>query len=458
MSRAKVREKWTRTMPSVTSMQFVEVSKVLMATPLAQMLGGEMMSGVPAICVGGTGVGKTTIMGQIAQMVDGGFNRMALPKDGHAAFVSIPIGSDEYAIKPDGQLLLDEEGLPMLTGGKELVTPANRKFKRLYARWGSRPVIHAIDDATAFAPGEPFSIMLDFMQTRLMGDLQWKANDWIVAISNPREYAPGVRDWEPAHYGRAWGGWIDDPTPKEWTMFEARRMGAMFHGDGAKEGFLPKFDLERARREAIAAVRAHGPRIQGRIGSFLDRHPSCMSAEAAQSNSVGPEPRKWHFAQYALATCVAQGHAEFSPNGALVFKTVGGISVTEKILAGLVGNAQAAEFIGFLPMISFPAIRDVLDGKERFDFDPERPDQAMSFFSELAAVGLMDGKEVRGKQIVQFLLALPESAYDMVRGPLEDLAKSKVLDWVTMQPVLTKMGVYRQQDRAGGIPSEHRSK
>ena len=457
---AQVRERWTRTLPIIRpGYQYWMMLKITSCVPRLNFIEGEQNFSIPYLGIGPTGNGKTEGTNEWARMCHRGttqadnFIRLSLPREGMSIFGTIPIPGDELARDAAGQIRFDAEtGEPLFTGDKVLTEASSQRYKDLWRRLVKESAVILMDDASSAVPPEVrTTAMLDFSQTKRMGSIQWRGGDQIILMANPPEYAPNTVDWQPADLGRMFACWMDVGTSREYNTFESNAFARVFGKAGAYK--QAKFDLTAGRQKAVEAVRDLLPRIQGRVVAYLERHPSAVAGEVPRVNQLAPEFRKFHLATYALATAMSQGHAKFAQNDLIEFiEDEEGFSPAVKVLEGLLGKPTANEWIGFLPMISFPSVRDVLDGKEEFEFNPERPDHAMAFFGELESVVSLDGPE-RAKQAADFMLAQPNSAADMIMPTLAYLTKGQSpLDYNTMKPVLSKLGKIRSKT-AAGIPT-----
>jgi hypothetical protein len=283
---------------------------------------------VPTIVWGGTGVGKTTVLSQLAG---------ALGRNFHLLIGSTHLPED-FSGYPDADR---EAGV----------------IRMLPTHWVDRFRDGAgfllLDEFTCVPP-TTMAAELSLITERRVGDYTLPESTIIVAAANPPELAPSGNALPPSMRSRFFHcHWEVDKN----ELFKGYRAGLSWSA--------PPFPVVPAEHRALY------PKYGGLVEAFLRGNPDCMEKLPDSDETLAfPNPRTWSYVVKCLAAAESVGHQLGSP----VFTT---------LVNGCVGDAVGAEFVRYLSQLDLVNPADVLAGTVKFKYQSDRPDLSICILTGL---------------------------------------------------------------------------
>lgn len=292
--------------------------------------------GQPVLLWGGPGEGKSTLIEQVA-------GQMERPCE-------IVVGSIREAS--------DFVGLPMRTDGSVTFAPP---------RWASRCLddprtVVFLDELTTAQPSVQ-AAMLRVVLEREVGDLRLPDTVSFVAAANPTEVSAGGDDLAPPLANRF--------CHLDWEAETAHWVSGIVRG--WEPAAIPIVPATRAAAEA---------RWRALLGGFITARPSILRQVPDDIVSQGrawPSPRTWDRAAVVAAACEAAG---------------AGAAVRSALVAGLVGQGAAIEFLRFADTADLPDPEDLLADPARLDAKA-RSDLLLAALAGVAVAVTVDCTEQR---------------------------------------------------------------
>lgn len=282
----------------------------------------------PPILWGPPGVGKTTMIGQIAATMNAHFE---------CFIASIHEPADIGGLSmPDGK------------GGIALVPPS-------YALRANAEAFSIIlyDEISCAVPAIQAACLRVFHE-KVVGDLHLHDGVKLIAAANPVEEAAGGWDLAPPMANRFMHILIPAPSVDGWTSYMAAGCNGMTDFE------LPKFDSEKWQRgfERWTAI----------MGGFLRARPVMMIEDLTNVYGRFPmayaTPRTWEGTVRMLATTEMM-----EPEDKELLQL--------DIATAMVGEGAATELIGFARDADLPDPEEILSKREKFQHDDNRPDRTM---------------------------------------------------------------------------------
>jgi hypothetical protein len=274
---------------------------------------------VPTIVWGGTGVGKTTVLGLLARALGRAFHLLIgsthLPED----FSGYPDADREAGV-----------------------------IRMLPTKW-----VDKFRDGTGFllldeftcVPPTTMAAELSLITERRVGDETLPEGTIIVAAANPPELAPGANQLPPSMRSRFFHhSWRVDQT----ELFKGYRNGLKWDA--------PPFPVVPENHKELYSK--YGSLVE----AFLRSAPDCME-KLPESDEVRsfPNPRTWSYVVKCLSAAESVGHQLGSP-------------VFTELVTGCVGDAAGAEFVRYLSQLDLIDPAGVLEGTVAYTYEAGRPD------------------------------------------------------------------------------------
>jgi MoxR-like ATPase len=309
-------------------------------TPAGRRANGEWVWGLPIIYWGKPGIGKSSIVGQVARIC------------GLSAFVVIA------SIREPADFL----GLPMPVGGKLSYLPP--AWARDAAECDMAVVL--LDEVTTCSPATQ-AALLRVVLDRVVGDLQLPGGVRVVCAANPRDVAIGGRDLGAPLANRLLHDDLDGPSPDAWRAY-------MIGGGGdtaAEQNLDPVAEQDRV----LARWREDYAWARGLWSAFVRQHPQALNGMPKpgdpQASRAWGSPRSLEMAARVTASARTHGLDDID---------------ADQMLTMAVGPLIAGQFALFRHDTSMPDLPDWLDGKVTWEPDPTRPDRTYAVFDGAAAL------------------------------------------------------------------------
>jgi hypothetical protein len=273
---------------------------------------------VPTIVWGGTGVGKTTVLSQLAS---------ALKRNFHLLIGSTHLPED-FSGYPDA-----DRDLGVI---RMLPTQWVEKFQQ-----GNGFLL--LDEFTCVPP-TTMAAELSLITERRVGDYTLPESTIIVAAANPPELAPSGNALPPSMRSRFFHyTWDIDRN----ELFAGYRKGL--------EWSAPHFPVVPESHRQLY------PKYGGLVEAFLRGTPDCME-KLPDSDEVRafPNPRTWSYVVKVLSAAESVGHQQ----GSAVFRT---------LVVGCVGDAAGSEFMRYMSQLDLVNPAEILDGSLKYKYT-NRPD------------------------------------------------------------------------------------
>ena len=309
-----------------------------------------VQAGVPVMLIGGPGIGKTSVIEQMAETLD-------LP-------IEVVIGSVR---EPS-----DFVGLPVVHNGQVKLAPP---------RWAENLVMEGkgvlLLDELSTSPPATQSAQLRVVLDRVVGDLKLPDAVAIIACSNPPETTSGAFELTAPMANRfVHLTWSHDHS--EWC-------------DGIVGGFQTP-DIKSAKpgwKKNLHLSRAL-------ISSFIHARPSLLyQLPDNESEAGGPwaSPRTWDMASKLHAAWETTGYSD---------------DVLSILMAGTVGQTSAMEFLAYRDNLDLPNPEDLIKKPASLKL-PERGDRVYAVLSSVTAAVLSNntvdrwnaGWKVLGEAVTQ---------------------------------------------------------
>jgi len=273
---------------------------------------------VPTLVWGGTGVGKTTVLSQLAA---------SLKRNFHLLIGSTHLPED-FSGYPDA-----DRNVGVI---RMLPTQWVEKFMD-----GSGFLL--LDELTCVPP-TTMAAELSLITERRVGDYTLPDTTIIVAAANPPELAPSGNALPPSMRSRFFHyRWQVDRN----ELFKVYRAGL--------EWSAPPFPIVPSEHKQLY------PKYGGLVEAFLRGTPDCMEKLPDSDETLSfPNPRTWSYVVKTLSAAESVGHAPDS-------------SVANQLVRGCVGDAAGAEFLRYVAQLDLVNPADILDGAIKFKYQ-NRPD------------------------------------------------------------------------------------
>lgn len=282
---------------------------------------------VPTIVWGGTGVGKTTVLGQLAA---------ALKRNFHLLIGSTHLPED-FSGYPDA----DRE----LGVIRMMPTQWVDKFKD-----GTGFLL--LDEFTCVPP-TTMAAELSLITERRVGDYTLPESTIIVAAANPPELAPSGNALPPSMRSRFFHyKWEVDRQ----ELFKGYRNGLQWEA--------PPFPIVPEDHRQLY------PKYGGLVEAFLRSTPDVMEKLPDSDETLAfPNPRTWSYVVKVLSAAESVGHT----HGGVVFR---------KLVTGCVGDAAGSEFLQYMSELDLINPAELLEGTVKYKYE-NRPDRNICLLTGL---------------------------------------------------------------------------
>jgi len=351
----------------------------------------SLAAGVPVLLWGGPGVGKTSVVEQIAHH--------------HGWHLETVIAS---ICDPT-----DFKGMPRDAGDRTVFSPPEWAVRTAEAGGG----VVFLDEIST-APPSVQAALLRPVLTGVVGDLELPAGTRFVAAANP-----------PSHAADGWD--LSAPLANRFVHLEWQTPAAVISA-GFVYGFapitVPDIDPALVGPEVSAALRS--------VGSFLTARSELAHRMPDRSSERGlawPSPRSWEMGARLLGHAAAAGVRS---------------GVRQRLLAGAVGASAAREYLAWEKALDLPDIEVAL-AAGRIDL-PSTPDRIVAVCGSLAAAVTADPTQQRCEAAVNtILVAVADAGHvDLATVALRRIAPVVASSGAVMTPeavrhfgaILAKMG------------------
>lgn len=311
-----------------------------------QALATALAANIPVILWGAPGVGKTSVVEQIADH-----------HDWHLETVIASISDPT-----------DFKGMPREDAGRTVFSPPSWATE-IHERGGGVVFL----DEISTAPPSVQAALLRPVLSRVVGDLALPASTRFVAAANPPQIAAD--------------GWdLSAPLANRFVHLQWEVPAAVI-SDGLLYGFDP-VEVPDVHDDIVGARLAES---QLRIGAFLRARPELahsMPKATADQGVAWPSPRSWETAAQVLA----HGDAAGVTQGAL-----------NMLLAGAVGPSAAREYLSWERHLDLPDIEAALAAGGRIKL-PTTADRIVAVCGGLVAAVVDDPTRKRCEAAVNGVL------------------------------------------------------
>ena len=283
---------------------------------------------VPSIVHGGTGVGKTTVIAQMAKALGRNFHLLIgsthLPED----FSGYPDADRQAGVirmLPTSWVESFRDGLGFLL----------------------------LDEFTCVPP-TTMAAELSLITERRVGDVTLPESTIIVAACNPPELAPGGNALPPSMRSRFFHHkWQVDRN----ELFKGYRNGLRWSA--------PPFPVVPESHTEL--YEKYGALVE----AFLRSAPDCMEKLPDSDECLSfPNPRTWSYVVRVLSAAESVGHQP-------------GSGVFRDLVTGCVGDAAGGEFLRYMATLELVNPAAILDGSEKYKYKAGRPDLAICLLTGL---------------------------------------------------------------------------
>lgn len=262
--------------------------------------------------------------------------------------------------------------------------------------------------------------LLGAIQERRIGGHTFGPRVRMIGAANPVGHAAGGWDLAAPVANRL--GHIDWPSP------EVDEWGAWMMG-GAED--VIGMDSSAEERRVMAAWPEAFAKATGLATAFVRRRPELlhkMPADGSPEQSrAWPSPRSWEYATRARAA--AEIHS-LSP------------VETDEFVTAFIGAGPAGEWGQWIDEADLPEPALVLDGKQKFEHNPERLDRTMAVLSSCAALvapAKAAKRKDRSKALWGILAGVMDDAKDIVVPAMQAMVRAGLQKQTEARPVLAKM-------------------
>ena len=354
-----------------------------------------LSAGVPVLLWGGPGVGKTSVVEQIARH--------------HGWHLETVIAS---ICDPT-----DFKGMPRDAGDRTVFSPPEWAIRTAEAGGG----VVFLDEIST-APPSVQAALLRPVLTGIVGDLELPSGTRFVAAANPPSQAADGWDLSAPLANRF--------VHLAWETPAAVVAAGFVYGFGTIS--VPDVHEEAAHDAVGTAMRS--------VGAFLSaRSDLChkLPDRSAERGMAWPSPRSWETGARLLGFATA-AHAK--------------AGVRQKLLAGSVGLSAAREYLAWERALDLPDVEAALADGGSIDL-PSTPDKIVAVCGSLAAAVLSDPTAVRCEAAVNgVLVAVADAGHiDLATVALRRIASAVGSSGAVMTPeavrhfgsLLAKMGRLR---------------
>lgn len=354
--------------------------------------------GLPVLWWGLSGVGKSDILEDVARKWRMHVEVLSPSERGSGAFGVTPVPRDTGA------------------GGMVMTYPAP-DWVESFEDFDGRGLVF-LDELTT-APPMIQAAMLGLIQARRIGGATLGRGVRIMAAANPPDAA--ANGWDlaaPVANRVAHLDW-HSPSEEDW--------GDYMIGGGKPSTTRNDPDKEEARVMAIwpnAYAKAAGvvAAFHRRNRGNLHKQPAAGDPRAARA---WPSHRTWSGAIRALASGEVHNLED---------------SDTLALAAGFVGEGAIRELLTFRLLMDLPDPADVLDGKVKWEHDPERLDRSHAVLSSLVSMCVASSEADRAARIPRLWSVIDRTpADDVIAMVIKPASQARLTDHPAAIPVLARL-------------------
>ena len=380
-----------------------EMIKAAIFTP------GKRGWGLPMLFWGPGGVGKSDIIEEVGREWKMHVEVLSPSERGEGAFGVTPMPRK-------------------MVSGAYVVTYPAPDWIESFEDFDGRGIVF-LDELTT-APPILQAPMLGLIQAGRIGGATLGSLVRILAAANPPEIA--ANGWEPApplanRLGHM--NW-EAPTEDEWAQFTLSNSGIddrnSVRNDPAAEEARVLAAWPSAYAKAAGLITSFHSRNRGK----LHNHPK---AGDPNSGRAWCSHRSWSNAIRAAASAEIHGLSE---------------SDSIEMISAFVGSGAVKELIQYKLTMDLPDPADVLDGKVKWEHDPDRLDRSMAIINSLVSLAVTS--EVNRATRVPRLWSIIDKtpADDVVALTIKPLSKARLTTHPAATPVLARI---RPIQKAAGI-------
>lgn len=356
--------------------------------------------GLPMVLWGDPGIAKTSIIQQLAAMMGLHCEHLAPGERGEGAFGVTPVPAQGR-------------------GHTVLEYPPPDWTRKLEIADGTEAGIVFLDELNT-APPALQPALLGAIQERRIGGHEFGGRVRMIGAANPVGQAAGGWDLAPPVANRL--GHLDWPAPEvdEWNAWLL----------GGQED-MEKSDAKAEEERVMAAWPTAYAKASGLAAAFLRRRPNLLHKMPEEGDPAASRawcsPRSWEHAVRARASAEAHG--------------LTGIE-TDEFISAFIGAAAAGEWGTWIDEADLPDPGDVLDGKVKFEHNPERLDRSMAVLASCAAMITPQKaakRKDRSKAMWLLMAGVMEDAKDVVVPAMQAMVRAKLQRTTEARPVLAKM-------------------
>lgn len=393
-------------------MSIRDILRACVLTPMGQLFSDDEAWGYPALFHGPPGSSKTSTMNALANMcrythpAEKGqlvcpFENVKPGARGEGAFGCTPVPRE----RADGEIVLD---FPAPTTIVE-------KFEH--------GVGFLLVDELNTAPPALQPPLLGLVQERELGVHKFGPRVRVFGATNTVDEAAGGWDIAPAVANRLCHFDWHDPKIEDWTQW---LLG------GATNDTTEIIDLDVEEQSTLVTwEQGAWARACGLVAGYMRARPEMFrqqpSSNDPQASRAWPSPRTWEYATRGMAS--AEVH---------------GLSKSDRLtmVSAAVGATAASDLLKWEREQDLPDPALFLDGKVKFNHNPQRLDRTQAVLSACAALVKPEScqnRQARAAALWTFLGEISESAADLGAPVVGTLWKAKLVGMKEARPVLASM-------------------
>lgn len=370
---------------------------------------GKRGWGMPLLFWGPGGVGKSDIIEEVGREWRMHVEVLSPSERGEGAFGVTP--------------------MPRKTSsGSYVVTYPAPDWIEAFEDFDGRGVVF-VDELTT-APSVLQAPMLGLIQARRIGGATLGPGVRIIAAANPPEIAANGWELAPPLANRLGHMTWDAPTEDEWAGF-------MLSDSGLDNGNATRHDPAAEEARVVAAWPSAYAKASGLITSFhtrnrgkLHNHPKVGDPQAGRAWC---SHRSWSNATRAAASAEVHGLSE---------------SDQVNMLAAFVGDGVVKELLTFKANMDLPDPAEVLDGKVKWEHDPDRIDRSYAVLNSLVSLAVTSDTNRASRVGKLWSIIDKTAADDVVAMAIPPLSKARLTSHPGALPVLARV---RPLLKAAGI-------
>lgn len=277
-------------------------------------------------------------------------------------------------------------------------------------------------DEVNTAPPSVQASLLRVILEGWVGDVKLPDTVRFMMAMNSVEDAAGGHDLAMPMANRTGHLAWDGPSPKEWVDW---LLGSSSNGTHEAQASAAEEEKKITKQWP-----AYFAQATGLVGGYITRNPSALhakpSAGSPDASGAWASRRTWEMATRALGSAKLHDLSE---------------SDTDKFLAAFIGSAQARQLKVFLREMDLPNPADLLDGKAKYEHNPDRLDRTMVVLNACTALVTspnVEKKSERAAALWKMLASYLETA-DVILPAARVLCSKKITRYPSANLVLEKI-------------------